>query len=164
MDYHVVNYAADGFTTTDMLEGAIPAIDMNYRSKEDDPYPSGFKIFEPLKWVEKLENPSNSIFVISCGGNDIRVKLAEIAYGKVKAEEVLLAGAQNLIKIITKLLALNKKVVICTQYKPCTEQDNYRIYDVFSRDQMVDLLTGFYPLLFEFARKNKIPILDFTKS
>ena len=162
--YNVVNYAADGFTTSDLLYGNVPSIDYQQRYQAGDPYPSGSDKFKPLDWVEKFENPSNSIFISSCGGNNIRENLKGIYIGYTSAERVLRKGAKEYITALERMLKSNKKIMICTQYKPSTIQNDYQIYKYFTKERMVEIMDLFYPILFEFARKHNLPILDFTRS
>jgi hypothetical protein len=82
--YKVINFSADGFTTTDMLKGCVPSISMGRRHKDGDSFPSGSASFRPLDHTDALENSEHSIFVVSVGGNDIREELRNIYNGTGK--------------------------------------------------------------------------------
>jgi hypothetical protein len=82
--YKVINYSADGFTTSDMLKGCKPNISMARRHKDGDSFPSGSANFKPLDHTDALENSEHSIFVVSVGGNDIREELRNIYNGTGK--------------------------------------------------------------------------------
>jgi len=147
-----------------LLYGCVPSIDYAQRFDADDPYPSGDGHFEPIEWVEKLEKPDNSIFVSSCGGNNIRENLKGIYLGYKSADKILGEGVKEYIIALERLLKSNKKIMLCTQYKPCIKQNTYQIYKYFTKERLVEIMECFYPIAFEFARKNKLPILDLTRS
>lgn len=48
-EFEVQNYAADGFTSEDIINGDIPKISMSFRERIGDPYPKFEKIFKPLE-------------------------------------------------------------------------------------------------------------------
>jgi len=147
-----------------LLYGRVPIIDYVERFQADDPYPSGSDKFKPIEWVEKFEKPENSIFVSSCGGNNIRENLKGIYIGWTNPNKILKKAVEEYMESLERLLKSNKKIMLCTQYKPCTEQDTYQIYKAFTKEKMTEIMQCFYPALFEFARKHKLPVLDFTRS
>jgi hypothetical protein len=73
-------------------------------------------------------------------------------------------ATENYIEVLQRLLKKNKKIVLCTQYKPSLKDSSYHIYEILSKDKVVGIMKMFYPALFEFAREHGLPILDFTRS
>lgn len=160
----VINYSADGFKTKDMLEGCMPCISMGARHTVGDSFPSGEGEFKPLDHTDALENAEHSIFVVSVGGNDIREELRNIYMGTADVPAVMQRAVKNYTQMLERLLKKNKKVVLCTQYKPSLKDNTYQIYEILGKEQVVQIMKLFYPPLFELARAYNLPILDFTRS
>ena len=92
MGFNVVNYAADGFTTSDVLNGGNPLLSRSVRERAGDSLPGwgaerdecAQGPFEPLKHVEILARKSAAsdsmgiTVVLSVGGNDIRHILSDM--------------------------------------------------------------------------------------
>lgn len=129
-DVFISNYAADGFTTTNMIEGAVPALSHSAR-EETDPFPCPLQVFNPLEHLAELhkKKPVTHV-VLSIGGNDIRVVL--------RSFERILQSMQkflaNYIKIVDECVKVTPKVIIMMQYRPSLYQDKvYGVYHAISQ-------------------------------
>jgi len=169
-DWKVTNYAADGFTTSDVLNGAIPSISMSQRAK-CDPFPTGLNFFAPLEQLEALHKKSPvSHVVLSVGGNDIRVILHKIQ----NLLAVLPKFVSNYEEIMKRLLKITPNVIIMTQYRPSFHQDN--IYHVYSAINSIPFLPGnsieklnglmgiMYGKVFQYAQENKLAVIDLSNT
>ena len=128
--FNVLNYAADGFTTDDVLNGGKPILSSAARERAGDALPqteeSSRGVFEPLKHIEDLARKSGGsgsmaiTVVLSVGGNDIRHILSNMK--GVQATVMRLQA--NYAAILDRLLRLRPVVntVICMQYRPCISQ------------------------------------------
>ena len=134
MGFNVVNYAADGFTTTDVLHGGNPLLSRSVRERVGDALPGwsadgndcSRELFEPLKHVEVLvrksaESDSMGITaVLSVGGNDIRHILSDMK----GVESAVKRLHSNYAAILDHLLRLRPmaSTVVCMQYRPCVSE------------------------------------------
>jgi lysophospholipase L1-like esterase len=125
-EWKITNYAADGFTTKNMLEGAVPHISYRVRLN-DDPFPiEEGEVFEPLKELKKLhEKERVTHIILSVGGNDVRVILNRME----KLLSVFPTFQKNYEEIVNELLSITPNVIVMTQYRPSFHQDrHYRVY------------------------------------
>ena len=125
VDVEITNYAADGFTTTNMLEGGVPALSY-YKRLEVDPYPCGLTNFKPLEHLKELHarHPVTDI-VLSVGGNDIRVVLRSIS----QLQNTMEVFINNYQEILEACLDITPRVILMMQYRPALYQDEvYGIY------------------------------------
>eukprot|EP01125_Pyxidicula_operculata_P002400 TRINITY_DN12278_c0_g1_i1.p1 TRINITY_DN12278_c0_g1~~TRINITY_DN12278_c0_g1_i1.p1 ORF type:complete len:362 (-),score=75.99 TRINITY_DN12278_c0_g1_i1:90-1175(-) len=160
----VLNYAADGFTSGDVLNGASPNISYQSRWEAGDPFPTLTDgIFKPLEHLAKAENVSHA--VLSIGGNDVREILGRMAM----LQERMLDFKLNYPVILDEILKVTKKVVIMLQYRPClkTDSKHYRVYFAmksFSGQDPVQTLNALmetiYPFVFDLARTHNLPLID----
>merc|ERR1712196_271495 len=104
---HVINFAADGFTTDDVLTGEVPSISKGKRAQCDDPFPNETGKFCPFDWIDKMEKPENSIFVLSVGGNDIRELLYQIHQGLADVDQAVMETVMRYRQILTQLMQRN---------------------------------------------------------
>eukprot|EP00004_Rigifila_ramosa_P006705 TRINITY_DN1762_c0_g1_i2.p1 TRINITY_DN1762_c0_g1~~TRINITY_DN1762_c0_g1_i2.p1 ORF type:complete len:310 (-),score=43.90 TRINITY_DN1762_c0_g1_i2:55-882(-) len=124
----VVNWAADAFTTTDLLRGAFPRVSGRRRLQVGDPFPTGESLFAPLELLEALpasQRPTH--IVLSVGGNDVREVLgARDVSGTVRQ---LVA---NSAEIIARIGRICPRLILVVLYRPCaaTEIDSkhYGVY------------------------------------
>merc|ERR1712137_46148 len=167
----ITNYAADGFTTKNVLKGAYPMLSFNRRVPVD-PYPTKFNDkFHPLDEVEKLHKTSPvSHIVLSVGGNDIRVVL----HSPEKILSSMSEFTQNYQQILERLLKITPNVIIMMQYRPSLYQDAvYGIYGQLQRSpmgvgdgmqKMNQLFSLLYPSVLEAARKYSLPLIDLSNT
>ena len=151
MGFNVVNCAADGFTTDDVLNGGKALLSCAARERAGDALPgwvagrdaASQDTFEPLKHVEDLARKSGEsgsmgiTVVLSVGGNDIRHILADM---KGVESTVKLLHA-NYAALLQRLLRLRPVVntVVCMQYRPCMSEGNarYPLMKVFGTHLMI---------------------------
>jgi hypothetical protein len=174
----VTNYAADGFTSKNVLNGLYPHISYEIRQQVGDPYPEfqnaehNFK-FSPLVHLKKLEGITHA--VLSVGGNDIR----EILGNLNELPNRWMAFNENYPIIVEEILKVTPNLIIQLQYRPSFNQDeHYRVYerigemaDQVSKGPKVDsvyalnnLMETIYPPIFKIAQDHKIPIIDLTNT
>ena len=136
-DWKVTNYAADGFTTSDVLNGAFPSISIQQRTKTGDPFPLQNGIFSPLEQLEELHKqfPVSHV-ILSVGGNDIRVILHKIQ----NLLAVLPQFTQNYEEIVKRLLKITPNIIFMTQYRPSSSQDHF--YHVYEAMKSIPFLPG----------------------
>lgn len=121
-NYRVVNYAADGFTSSEVIGGGHPDISWSHR-KSKDPYPTESAVkFCPLDWVNKLGQVD--YIVLSVGGNDLRQILSSHEQ-IIKATESFIKNYHSICDQLTKKC---KKVILMMQYRPSYLQKAYNIY------------------------------------
>jgi len=169
----VYNLAADGFNSTDMLEGRYPGISYNDRLEGKDPFLvkdilngatsfSKMSNFKPLEELMQVPNLKDAICVCSFGGNDIREKLR--GFGMEDPKEILAKVLQNYMKVLSQILPRCKQIVICTQYFPDQNDDSYGIYRILGYQGVRQLMQHIYPPLLEFAKKHNLAIADFANT
>lgn len=141
-EWKITNYAADGFTTTNMLTGAPPYISYAARKRED-PFPTEIdETFEPLKELKKLNEVEKVTHIIlSVGGNDVRVILNRME----RLLTVFPTFQKNYEEIVNECLTVTPNVVVMTQYRPAFHQDNfYRVYHAMKSIPFLGGNTGLY--------------------
>lgn len=129
----ISNFAADGFTSNDVLCGNTPCISEKARIHGNDPFVEGpyttnGRQFFPLQAVEfaNLTKPFSAI-VLSCGGNDIR----EILSSMLRINETVCKFQSNYEIILDRLLKVTPNVIIMLQYRPCYGHDGFSDDEAF---------------------------------
>ena len=189
----VLNLAADGFTTSHMLEGAYPSISFAAREEAGDPFPPMAEdgTFKPLEALAdevgpKFERVSDvnrrtsqeftltpgtpvSHSVLSVGGNDIRVILGQMH----KLESVMASFSEAYPKIMDAITTSTPNLIVQLQYKPSQNMDQvYRVYAAMdaipgegSADQkMSGLMTMMYNPIIAKAKEAGLPIIDLSNT
>lgn len=122
----ITNYAADGFNSTDLLNGAVPCISAGKRREIGDPFPelSG-DVFKPLDHIASMSLPPSHA-VVSIGGNDVR----EILGRMDKLQSIIQGFHKNYMEILDTLCASVPNVVLMFQYRPSFHMDRggYGVY------------------------------------
>jgi len=171
-DAIVTNYAADGFTSAQLLNGAVPVISWVKRQAAGDPFPDCGKdrIFKPLELLGSL-TPRPSHVVLSIGGNDVRKIL-----GRMSAlPEIMESFQTNYSKILQRIMAAvpGVNVVLMLQYRPSFNMDeNYGVYRAMSTipgpgDAVAKinyLMESIYEPVLRTARQKKLPIIDLPRT
>lgn len=132
MGFNVINCAADGFTTDDVLNGGKAILSCAARARAGDALPGQDAVkgeFEPLKYIEDLARKSGEsgsmgmTVVLSVGGNDIRHILADMR----GVESTVKRLHANYAALLHRLLLLRPIVntVICMQYRPCISAGDF---------------------------------------
>lgn len=129
-DYTVHDYANDGFTTKDVLHGAM----------KDKVFPNNNRPrykhihFAPLVEGKEAIQQSSHV-VISVGGNNIREFLPQLVHGtniKERMPALIKQLQDEYLQIVKQVRALNPKatIILMTQYYPSTIQRDYVIYEL----------------------------------
>lgn len=127
----VTNLAADGFTSDNVLHGAMPMLSRVAWKRAGEPFPSDAHVdgvLSPLLELEKLCQQKKSTttqvtippvthVLLSVGGNDVRVILQSMH----NLPEVVAIFHSNYNKICERILAIdpNIKLIIMLQYQVC---------------------------------------------
>lgn len=124
----VRNLAADGFTSTNLLQGSRQVISVGIRRdlRVQDPVPFDEDgIFRPLDQLRKLAPPPTHI-VLSIGGNDVREILRNMSLLPV----VIPTFLRNYSEILSACLEVTPHVLPMLQYRPgfACDQDFYGVY------------------------------------
>ena len=164
----VTNYAADGFTSSDVLNGAVPALSQAYWRKVGEPFPvSGGEPLKPLECVARLNDRQPvSHTVLSVGGNDIR----EILTSLQRLPATIAKLHENYGRIVQKLLATGLKLVLVMQYRPAlaTDADFYGVYQAMAtapgpgggEEKLARLMQLIYAPVLQLAREHGLPVID----
>jgi len=169
--YNIVNYAADGFNSKDVLHGSFPSISFEARQSAGDPFPvAGFEsgVFKPLDALRHLkEQEGNTIkyTLLSVGGNDVREILGRMDLLPQRVEMY----RKNYPAIIGEIRKNCPNLILMLQYRPSFKDDNYGVYKSLGRlchdpSQSVVCLNALmeevYEEVFNLADKEKLPIID----
>ncbi len=126
----IINLAVDGFTTSDILNGA-------YRDKAVSSVNHQHKMSFPLKQLKKIKKCDH--IVLSVGGNDFREELQSLIYQspsqRVDSIKSLSESiSKNYLEIIKQIKTTkpHAKLTILLQYTPTTKDDIYKIYFLMS--------------------------------
>jgi lysophospholipase L1-like esterase len=170
-DVRVSNLAADGFTSSDLLHGAVPHISWAKRQEVGDAFPEtgDDRVFWPLHALESLDPPA-TYAVISIGGNDVR----EILGSLDRLEVVLKDFQHNYSSILDHLCKTVPKVVLMFQYRPSFHMDagGYGVYQAIGSlpgpgdavAKLNHLMEAVYtPILVE-ASKRRLPVVDLPRT
>lgn len=170
----VLNYAADGFTSEDVLIGAPPRISSATRARTGDPFPDGIgasRVFKPLDALDAVPGiGAGGAAVLSVGGNDVRHILTAMHLLPVKLGEL----QRNYPAIIERVLKATPRVVIMMQYRPALDADDggYGVYRAISSvpgpGTAVQKLNGLLQMVYEpilaLARAHGLPVIDLPNS
>ena len=168
--YQVTNYAADGFTSQDVLEGNRPMLSARRWADAGEPFPGcehDVVVFKPLDALEALmkrDDPPSHV-VLSVGGNDVR----EILKSMHLIRQVIHKYHSNGEKILNRIQNMKTKLVLMMQYRPSFHMDlhGYGVYQAMktlgSGDPMLlmnRLMNTVYAPLLVLAKRLGVPIID----
>jgi atypical dual specificity phosphatase len=178
----VLNFAADGFTTGDVLHGGDAVLSASARARVGEPFPPpppgapSRHFFRPLAALSDAAAalpPGSALAVaLSVGGNDVRVCLqapAEIPAALARLQE-------NYPRILERALAHTPNVVVVMCYQPSLADATYNLYEVleglplpgcggFSGQQKLQrLLELVYAPILALARKHRLAVVDLPRS
>lgn len=168
-DVKITNYAADGYTSADVLEGRVPSISYAARKKKGDPFPvKNREVFQPFEHAAKLKGVTH--VVLSVGGNDVR----EVLQNMSQLPQRIGAFRKNYPKIVKRCLEITPKVCLMLQYRPslAQEREGYGVYSAMSSipgpgtgvDKINRLMETIYQPVFELARKHSLALIDLPRS
>jgi len=173
-DFHVRNFAADGFTSKGVLFGGVP-ISLAGRRKVGDPFPSPDNPFEPLHQLKLLSAKSEiKHVVLSVGGNDVREILGNMNELPLRLRNFW----QNYPAIINQILEIapNAHITLMLQYRPGfnTDRNHYGVYQAMNTLAMGQsispvaiinaLMEEIYPPIFKLAQEKKFAIIDLSNT
>lgn len=170
----VLNYAADGFTSEDVLDGAPPRISAATRARNGDPFPDGISastVFKPLDALDAVPAiGAAGAAVLSVGGNDVRHILTAMHLLPVKLAEL----QRNYPTIVERVRKATPRVVIMMQYRPALDADDgfYGVYRAVSSvpgpgtgvQKLNGLLQMVYEPILALARTHGLPVIDLPNS
>jgi len=180
-NHRVVNWAADGWTSEDVLKGALPCISFSARQRCGDPFPvrEGSPTdcpshFDPLGMLEEARGSagSDTTIVLSVGGNDVRHILRDMSSISTVMKDLV----ANYRQILERLLVVAPgRVAIMTQYRPALDEDGvYGVYramsslqhimpDVMGPDPLENigrLMRMVYAPVVAMAQERGVPVID----
>jgi len=173
----VTNCAADGFTSGDVLRGAVPAVSGGARAAAGEPFPGweANEIFRPLEALDALQKESApcSHAVVSVGGNDF---LEALSRQRPLAETAAEFSA-NLAAIIARMenTAAPPRIVLMLQYRPClaTDAEGHGVYRAIDRAipgeapplaKLNQLMESVYRPILAAARARRIAVVDLPRA
>jgi len=188
----VTNYAADGFTSANVLDGAVPFLSREAWRRHSEPFPVTESVvstskgdarvdslragtFRPLDAIEALHKkaaPPVSHVLLSVGGNDIR----EILTCLHRLPAILEMFSRNYLAICERLLALPSppRLLLMLQYQPCLAHDAgcYGVYSAIgslpgpgnAQQKLHELMQRIYAPVLAFARKHRLAIVDLPRT
>jgi lysophospholipase L1-like esterase len=165
----VTNFAADGFTSSDVLKGQTPSISGRARDQAKDPFPEGWnsKGFRPLEHLATLKDVTH--IVLSIGGNDIREILGNMKRLPASMERLI----TNYQAILATCLKVCPNVIVQMQYRPALHMDtHYHVYGSMARipgpgspvDKINELMKTVYKPIFPLVIASKLAVLDMASS
>lgn len=151
------NYAVDESQLKDVLTSIYP--NPNYVRARTYPYPMVDGKVTPLTLLEQLQP---EVIILSVGGNDLRVKIANLMYGPdfFINSVVTPTFKDDYEKLIIRLKSLCKKLIIVSVYSPCLTEGIYKIVSPFA-DPIFNL---WFKFLNNLCVKHNIPILDLYRT
>jgi len=169
----VTNFACDGFTSSDVLNGNRPMLSAMRWANVGEPFPGCEKevrVFKPLDELNELlkkKNPPTHV-VLSVGGNDIR----EILRSMHLLKSVIQRYHSNAQNIFQRLIG-KTKIVLMLQYRPSfyMDADGYGVYQAMramgpgsTMLLMNRLMNAVYAPILQLCQKNGIPIVDLPRT
>ena len=124
----VTSFAADGFTSGNVLNGARPMLSAVAWAAAGEPFPGAHRsVLHPLDQLEQLAEPASHVLV-SVGGNDVR----EILGAMHRLPEIVGTFHANYRAICDRVLgaAASPKLILMLQYQVCLthEKGGYGVY------------------------------------
>lgn len=180
IDAAVHNFAADGFTTHDVLSGAPPSISYRTRLQVGDPFVGVSNVGSPFAPLVHLEATAAahadtaeplSHSILSIGGNDVRRILGNMH----SLPAVLSAFHTNYPSIVRRMVHACPHTVLMLQYRPALHMDEgyYGVYHAMETvpgpgtglQKLNRLMHSLYPdIVFPLARDLRLPIIDLSRS
>lgn len=150
LKHKVKNYAIDGCTTTDILNGLVP--NEHTRSYA---YPTDLS-----NMLRPLQNINTTGFnVLSVGGNDIKTHVMSLISGV----DVFWKEVDPILKkyksIVSKIVSQNPRLILIIYPYPC-KVDNMILNMVW--DSTVAAMEKWRTYLIELATDNNLPIIDLS--
>jgi hypothetical protein len=174
-DAAVANLAADGYTTSDTLEGSKRVISVGMRGRIGgtggcDPlqYDADGR-FCPLTQLMELKPPPTHI-ILSVGGNDVREILGDMR----KLPDVMREFAPKYADIVDVCMTVTANVLLMFQYRPSFYMDGggYGVYQAIAGtpgpgdavQKMNMLMQTIYAPILGMAKEKKLPVIDLPRT
>lgn len=173
----IVNWAADGFTSDDVLNGGSADISRSAREAYGDPFPTA-NPFSPLQLLEHDEGKgeggegavaatATQTTVLSVGGNDIRHILRDMT----SLPSVVAMFTENYREILKRVVKATSqgRVIIVMQYRPALDEDDvYGVYAAMGSlpgpgnalQKLHALMEHIFEPVHEIARTYGLPVID----
>jgi len=173
--YFIVNYAADGFTSGDVLNGAYPSISFAARHAAGDPFPvKRFEagLFKPLSAMRQLKEEGKDIKIalLSVGGNDVREILGRMEHLPKRVGMF----RKNYPAIVDEIRKITPNLILMLQYQPSFKDDShYGVYRALGKlvnnpslsvPCLNALMEEVYGDVFKLAKEYQLPIVDLPNS
>ena len=171
----VTSFAADGFTTADVLHGAEPVLSRAAWARVGEPFPlsapDGGAALRPLACLAELHGrQAVSHVVLSVGGNDIRVVLGAMH----RLPGAIAALQENYRAIVAEALRTCPRLVLVLQYRPCLQMDAefYGVYQAMAAApgegdgaaKLAQLMGVIFAPVLALARAERLPVVDLPNS
>lgn len=164
----VCNLAADGFNSSDTLNGSHCVISVGTRDEIGDPVPFDANgCFKPLEQLATLRPPPTHV-VLSVGGNDVREILGNIGDLPRVTERFL----ENYPRIVRACLQVTSNVILMWQYRPSYNMTHYGVYQAIDKipvpgdsvAKLNALMEKIYEPVLALAIELKLPIIDLPRT
>jgi hypothetical protein len=184
----VLNLAADGFTTGDVLHGGEAKLSWAARVRAGEPFsrpPAGAPspyFFRPLVALGEAAAalppappaaaPPPLAVALSVGGNDVR----ECLWAPAEIPAALAQLSANYPQVLEKVLAHTPNVVLLMCYQPSLADATYNLYEVLEavplpgggglsgHQKLQRLLETVYQPILALARKHRLAVVDLPRS
>jgi len=177
----VTSFAADGFTTADVLHGAEPVLSRAAWARVGEPFPLSAPddgagkltrwILRPLACLAELHGrQAVSHVVLSVGGNDILVVLGAMH----RLPGAIAALQENYRAIVAEALRTCPRLVLVLQYRPCLQMDAefYGVYQAMAAApgegdgaaKLAQLMGVIFAPVLALARAERLPVVDLPNS
>jgi lysophospholipase L1-like esterase len=171
----VSNLAADGFTSSNVLHGAMPMLSREAWFRAGQPFPSDKRsdgVLSPLDELERLhETKPVTHVVLSVGGNDVRVILSSMH----KLPQVVSTFHANYQKICQRILSMGSiKLILMLQYQVCLthEHGGYGVYAAMEtipgpgtgQEKLQMLMQRIYRPIITMAKEYGLAVIDLPRT
>lgn len=166
----VKNLAADGYNSTDTLQGSSTVISVGMRRDIGDPVPwDADGKFRPLEQLAAL-SPAPTHIVLSVGGNDVREILSDMD----QLPQIVHRFQENYPIIVERCFSVTRNVIIMLQYRPAFHMDagGYGVYQAIGRlpgsadpvAKLNGLMENIYAPVLALARERGLPVIDLPRT
>lgn len=170
----VVNLAADGFTSQNVLHGASPMLSQHAWAEAGEAFPIHPEyggVLAPLDALEALHSRDPVTHVLlSVGGNDVREILTCMHHLPRIMKDLL----ENYEAICTRILNMPARpnLILMFQYLPCVHQTNYGVYQAIgslpgpgtAMQKICSLMERIYNPVLNLARQHGLAVVDLPRT
>ena len=170
----VTNFAADGFTSSNVLHGALPMLSSAAWRKVGEPFPCAVgEALLPLQALADLHRNTKPVthVLLSVGGNDVR----EILQNMHALPQVVARFHENYARICERVLALDGvKLVLMLQYQVCLshEHGGYGVYSAMESlpgpgtgaEKLQAVMERIYGPVIKLAQTHRLAVIDLPRT